>query len=234
MDTFNQHAVPMVPSADSDSDIFESLYSQHVGGRPGKLADGGYADNTAAANMLRHIQDTDGTTAAPFELTIFANSSDDPVTGIKMRIGRNGDLSKFRLPTDVAALFGNSDGRHNDGKVIEGPLPWQGDKIISPKIFSPDAWIDESADWSYTQGDVDISYYKLDVRTMANDDFGIKPNQRGTVNLFVASNRDSFAGPVMPEYLNAYDENFDVYRKAIGSKGGFDFIKDAFNLSNVG
>jgi hypothetical protein len=233
MDTFNQHAFPMVPSDSSDSDIFESVYSQYTEGRAAKLADGGYADNTAAANMLRHIQDTDGT-IAPFELTIFANSSDDPVTGIQMKVGNNGELSEFRLPTDVAALFGNSDGRNNDGKVIEGPLPWQGDKIISPQIFSPSAWIGESADWSYSQGDVDISYYQLNVRTMANDDFGIKPNQRGKVNLFVASNKDSFAGPIMPQYLDAYDENFDVYRKAIGSQGGFNFIKDAFNLSNVG
>lgn len=72
------------------------------------------------------------------------------------------------------------------------------------------------------------------MRTLANDDFGIKTNQSGKANLFIASNKDSFAGPIMPKYLDAYDENFEVYRKAIGSQGGFDLIKDAFNLSNVG
>jgi len=220
------------PSSGDTSDKYENVYDQLKRNKAAKLADGGYADNTSAANMLRHIQDVDGT-QNPFELTIFANSSDDPLTGIKMKVGVNGERSTFTLPTDVAALFGNYYGNNNDGRLIDGPLPWDGDLVISPHIFSSNAWIGESPDWTFSQDDVNISYYNLDVRTVQNNDFGISANQLGKVNLFVASNRDSFAGPITPGYLDSYDLNFDVYRKAIASQGGFEYIRDAFNLANV-
>jgi len=194
-----------------------------------RMADGGYLDNQAAANMLRHIQDTDGT-SKPFNLTVFANTSSDPLTGIRMKTGTN-QLSSFTLPSDVASLFGNSNGLNNDGDIINFPDFGFNIKVPSNKIFDANAWLNERADWSTTSGNIDISVYKLNVTTVANKAYGIKPGQTGTVNLFVARNKFSGPAPFQPAYLDSYDQNFDVFRNAISTGGAYPYIKEALGLT---
>lgn len=208
--------------SDSVSRLSDGMYT--------RFADGGYVDNIAATNMLRHIQDTDGT-AKPFKLTLFSNNSNDPVTGIRMKTGPN-QLSSFTLPSDVTGLFGNTDGLNNDQDLITFPDGGFNIQVPSNKIFDPSAWNNQAPLWSTKQGDIDISYFKLNVTTVANKAFGIKAGQSGIVNLFVANNRNSGPGPVKPHILNSYDNNFDIYRAAISSGGAYPFIKEAFGLAS--
>ena len=224
----NKGALKMPRSLPANKNLSDSI-NQLSDGMYSRFADGGYVDNISAANMLRHIQDTDGT-SKPFTLTLFSNTSTDPVTGIRMKTGPNQD-SSFTLPSDVSGLFGNSDGRNQDQDLIIFPDGGFNIKVPSNKIFDPSAWNNKTPAWSTTNGDVDISYFKLNVNTVENKAFGIKAGQSGTVNLFVARNKNSGPGPFKSQYLDSYDNNFDVYRTAISSGGAYPFIKEAFGLA---
>jgi len=203
-----------------------------------RLADGGYADNTSAANLLRHIQEKEGTTSG-FEMTVFMNSSDDPLTGIRMKTDERGGLTSFLLPSDVGALFGNKSGNHNDGLNVVGPEG--AGYSASPKIFKEEAFFGTGNQMVRPKFNIGIPFkglefkgFQLNVETVSNQSYGIIGGQRGKLNLFVASNTNSEAGPISPGVLNAYDDNFAYYRDTIanGLNGRvFGFIKDAFDLA---
>jgi len=196
-----------------------------------RLADGGFSDNTAAAFMLRHIQDEQGT-AKPFNLTIFQNGTIDPMTGVKMQVGpKPSDLSTFWLSSDVANLFGSMTGPNKDGPLVtfdaiggfKVPVP-------SAKIFDNSAWLGEKPEWSYSKGSIQISYFDLNVTTVDNPSFGIKGGQKGRVQLFAGNNKESNAAPLSAAILAEYAENYDVYRDAFVNQGGLKPLQSALGL----
>jgi len=186
-----------------------------------RVGDGGFIDATSAAFSLRQFQDRQGATA-PFSLTLFVTSTIDPVTGIRMPNGPTAaDLSSFRVNGDIAKLFGNLGGTRNDGPtiptdVISGYAP----QVPSPKIFDISAWYNESPEWTYSKGSIDLAYFDLNVTTVDNPSFGIKAGQPGRLQLFTVNNNQSSSAPVTPGILDEYAENFTVVRDAIANQGG--------------
>ena len=141
------------------------------------------------------------------------------------------------LPWGVAALFGKGEatrtGRYslNDSDMVYFDT-LMNPKTVSSKIFDFGAFDSKvEPDWEYNQDRVRIDYYNLDVETVNNKAFGIKGGQKGNVHLFVAVNLKSWAAPYNREFLDSYDQNFEVYRSGIAENGGYEFLKDAFGLS---
>jgi hypothetical protein len=219
--------LPSVPSKASTEATMKAYSDAGIT----RLADGGFSDNTAAAYMLRHIQSTKGT-KTPFKLTMLMNSSIDPVTGIKMQVGPKAtDLSSFWVPSDVANLFGSMTGPGADGPLVtfdaiggfKVPVP-------SAKVFDPSAWQGEKPEWTYSKGPIDMAYYDLNVKTVANPSFGVVGGQSGQVRLFVSNNKASNAAPVLQPILSQYADNYTTARDAIANEGGFQFMQSALDL----
>ena len=195
------------------------------------MADGVYPDNQSAANMVRLVQDKYGT-QKEFQITLFANANQAPLTDVKMLVGPNNLQSTYTVPIDLARLFGNQDGKNSDGDTLVFPDYGFNVKVPSSKIFDPTVWHGKvEPDWKYSNDNVNISYFKLNAKTVANAAFGIKGGQDVKVGIFLAKNLNSSWLPSNPAYLDSYDSNFDVYRKAINAHGGFTYIKDAFGLT---
>lgn len=197
-----------------------------------RLADGGFTDNTAAAFIVRHIQDTEGT-SKPFNLTLFKNGTIDPLTGVRLQVGpKASDLSSFWVPSDVANLFGSMTGPNQDGPLVtfdgiggfQVPVP-------SARIFDHVAWFGEQPEWTYSKGGSEIAYYDLNVTTVDNPTFGIKGGQSGRVQLFASNNKDSNAAPVSAAILDEYSENYTLFRDAILNQGGLQPLQSALGLA---
>jgi hypothetical protein len=197
-----------------------------------RLADGGFTDNTAAAFIVRHIQDTEGT-SKPFNLTLFKNGTIDPLTGVRLQVGpKASDLSSFWVPSDVANLFGSMTGPNQDGPLVtfdgiggfQVPVP-------SARIFDHAAWFGEQPEWTYSKGGSEIAYYDLNVTTVDNPTFGIKGGQTGRVQLFASNNKDSNAAPVSAAILDEYSENYTLFRDAILNQGGLQPLQSALGLA---
>ena len=134
----------------------------------------------------------------------------------------------FTVTSDVAALFGNSDGNADDSSVVTNTT--LGDQLTpSPQVFAIDAWEDVEPIWTYESGTIDLSLYRLSVETVDNEAFGVKAGQSGTVDVYVSRNPGSAPAPYQTSNLTAYAQNFDVFRKAVGA-GGFDYLSESFGV----
>ena len=204
-----------------------------------RMADSGYVDNSSVAYLVRDIQDSKGTNQ-PFNITLWMQSNEkaDPVTGLKTRVRIANDASKlssFGLPSEVPLLFGQSKGNGSlDGDQVINPLSAPGLPIYvpSPKVFSESAWYGKTTpDWNYSKDNIELSYFKLAVKTVENKTFGVKAGQTGTLHIFNATNPESFAAPLNFGYLGEYDQNYKVIRDAIANQGGFAKLQDALGLT---
>ncbi len=193
-----------------------------------RLADGGYVDNTSAAYMLKQIQESIGS-SAEFNLTIFMNSTVDPLTGIKMQTGPN-QQSSYWVPRDVGRLFGNSNGNNNDGAVTAFDA-YPNPPVVAPTIFKKEAWYGEDPVWKTSSSSIDMSYFDLNVETVANAALGIQGGQKGRLHLFVTNNKDSLAAPATTGILGQYANNYDFVRDWVSQGVGLDAIQSAFGLS---
>ena len=200
-----------------------------------RLADSAYADNTAIGHLLRQIQDTKGL-EQPFSIVLLMNSNEapDPITGMRKRVRVGPDasnLSLFGLPSEVTNLFGQSagDGSIDGDSITMVRFPFV--KVPSAHLFNESAWYGRSApDWSFKKGSISISYNKLDVTTVENKSFGVKPGQRGQLHVFSAINTESQPLPFKLNVLGEYEKNYDVIREAIAGGGGFPYLQDALGL----
>jgi hypothetical protein len=201
-----------------------------------RFADSAYADNTALGHLLRQIQDSKGT-QKPFSIVLLMNSNEapDPITGLQKQIRVGPDsatLSDFGLPSEVTNLFGQSKGDGSlDGDsitMVRFPIV----KVPSAHVFEEAAWYGRRApDWSFSKGSISLSYHKLDVTTVDNPSFGVKAGQSGQLHVFSAFNTESAPAPLSAGVLNEYAENYDVFREAIASGGGFAHVQSALGLS---
>ena len=214
---------------------YENAFDAAVNGGFTRIADGGYTDNTSAASLLRHVQQEEGTDGE-FHISLFKQAS---------QFGNKDDIdstpmyeNKFDIPMDLAMLFG-IEGSYSNNKydsdnddVIDFEGLGRGFGVPTKQVFHEKAWdgIEEPV-WDWDDGKVRIDYFDLDVTTVENPAFGIEGGQKGKLHLFVAAHMDAWAAPLMPSFLDAYDENFTVYRDAIANQGGYEHIKDAFGLA---
>ncbi|MEB3319731.1 MAG: ELWxxDGT repeat protein [Cyanobium sp.] len=222
----------MPDTAPSTADV-DAIYNNSIRNAEARLIDGGYVDNAPAAFKLRQIQAQEGT-SDPFDLTLFFNSSDDPLTGVSMNVAETGSsLSSYRLPKDLTQLFGRTDNEASApaGALVDGPFPGPLDQMPSPHIFREEAWRGElEPDWQFQRDKIDIRYFDLNVTTVTNRQFGIIGGQRGRLRLFVSSNADSFASPLTRSMLKQYDLNYKFARQAIAGFGGAEFMLDALGV----
>jgi hypothetical protein len=223
-----------IPDKASKESDFDQLYRKSSQAAEVRLMDGGYVDNAPAAYMLRQIQSEQGV-SDPFDLTLFFNSSIDPLTGVRMNVAETGrTLSSFRLPADLAQLFGRTAGEAAApaGSLVDGPFPTPHDRMPSPQIFAERAWRGESEpEWQFLRGSLEIRYFDLDVTTVRNRQFGITGGQSGRVRIFASNNADSFAAPVQQSMLNEYNINYLLGRKAIHEFGGAEYMLDALGVA---
>ena len=190
-----------------------------------RLADGAYVDNTSAAYMVKHIQ-SEQAVDDPFYLTVFSNSTSSPEQGIVMPGASKSQ--PFTITSDVAALFGNSDGKAVDGSVVNNTT--LGRQLTpSPHVFGIDAWDNVEPLWTYESGTVDLALYRLSVETVDNQAFGVKAGQTGTVDVYVSRNPSSAPAPYQATNLKAYAQNYDVFRRAVDA-GGFDYLSESFGV----
>jgi len=222
--TFNNDVMLMpseLPKGSSLKPQFDALSSDVTT----RLADGAYVDNTAAAYMVKHIQSKQSIDD-PFYLTVFSNSTSSPESGIVMTGASQSQ--PFTVTSDVAALFGNSDGNADDSAVVSNTT--LGDQLTpSPQVFALDAWDDVAPLWTYESGTIDLSLYRLSVETVDNEAFGVKAGQSGTVDVYVSRNPNSAPAPYQTSNLSAYAQNYDVFREAV-SQGGFDYLSESFGV----
>ena len=74
-----------------------------------------------------------------------------------------------------------------------------------------------------------LRYYTIDVETVDNNAFGVKGGQQGTVDVYVTRNSSSAPAPYESSNLEAYADNYDVFREAV-NKGGFDYLTESFGV----
>ena len=190
-----------------------------------RLADGAYVDNTSAAYMVKQIQ-SEQTIDDSFYLTIFSNSTSTPKSGITMP--GVSQTQAFTVTSDIADLFGYSDGKVSDSAIITNTT--LGNQLTpSPHVFSLDAWEDVEPLWTYGSGTIDISLYRLSVETVDNQAFGVKAGHSGFVDIYVSRNSGSAPAPYKASNLSAYEQNYEVFRKGI-SNGGFKYLSESFGV----
>lgn len=222
-----QDGVMLMPSELSTGSSLKSQFNSLSSDLATRLADGAYVDNTSAAYMVKHIQ-SEQALDDPFYLTVFSNSTTSPENGISMPGA--GQSEPFTVTSDVAALFGNSDGKGRDGSVVTNTT--LGDQLTpSPQVFALDAWDGVEPLWTYGSGTIDIALYRLSVETVDNKAFGVEAGQEGTVDVYVSRNSSSAPAPFKPSNLTDYADNYDVFREAV-NKGGFEYLSESFGVES--
>lgn len=225
-----------IPSATANAASLRRQLKNSIAAAEVRLMDGGYLDNAPAAYLLRQIQQEQGS-EEPFELTLFFNSSIDPLTGVRMNVAERGRaLSDYRLPNDLTQLFGRTKGEvaAPAGTLVDGPFPALANRMPSAQIFAESAWRGErKPQWQFQRDSVEVRYFELDVRTVANRQFGIVGGQSGRVHLFVSNNSESFAAPYKRSHLDEYRQNYNLAREAISTFGGAELMLEALGVAET-
>ena len=175
-----------------------------------RLMDGGYTDNTAVANILSQLKDSDGA----FEITAFVNDTDtaqipEAWTGHEA----------LTVGIDLPMLFGSEgDSLIQPFTLFPGAPP-----AAYPAIFDQTAWQSEEPVWSYVDAATNtvIDYFQLDVETIDNPLFNVKAGRKGTLNVFSTYNTASGPGPYFPNAFDLYEDIYNAIRDGIISHGGY-------------
>ena len=189
--------------------------------------DGGYTDNTAVANIVSNIQQ-EFSTDQEFDLTFFINDSDtlsisEDITG----------TNEIAINSDFAKLFGG--GNDDEMQVRSFDLMSLGNVTAAyPYIFKKDAWLGKrEADWSYTSGDTIVEFFKLDVETIDNPYWNIKKGQKGEVNVFTTTNKNTVPGPLKDDAFDIYESIYKATREGILNQGGYIPLLGALEIQNL-
>ena len=226
-DTLKIYPANANPANDNDNGLIEHKNLDFI-----RLVDGGYADNTSAAYMVRDIQAKYGA-STPFNLIILMNSSINYTKeGVQVAINKEGVLSDYKLTPDTARLFGYANAyvdpvtglKTNPAEIsvfdaftgAGGNVP-----VATPTIFNQSAWYGEEPVWtkSLDKDTWQISSYDLEVVTVENKIFGIQGGQKGNVEIIQLNNSSSFAMPLGPETLDEYNQNYTNAREAFSNEG---------------
>ncbi|GAB5398858.1 MAG: hypothetical protein Aureis2KO_04430 [Aureisphaera sp.] len=167
-----------------------------------RLADGGAADNSGVAQLVRSLQlnnQADG-----FNIVAFDNVSDITVITGAANVG-----------VDIASLFGYKDPLCVDLKLIEYC-------ITTPdlQIFEATPLTSTNHTWAYTPSANQLVYTQYAVTTKANPALGIAGGTKGTLHSFTCSYPKALTAPIDG------DTNFDGYANM------FTFINNGLNANN--
>ena len=188
-----QDGVMLMPSELSTGSSLKSQFNSLSSNLATRLADGAYVDNTSAAYMVKHIQ-SEQALDDPFYLTVFSNSTTSPENGISMP---GAVQSKpFTVTSDVAALFGNSDGKGRYGSVVTNTT--LGDQLTpSPQVFALMLGMVLSHFGPMAVGQL-IMLYRLSVETVDNKAFGVEAGQEGLLMSMCRAIRAQHLLPLSP------------------------------------
>jgi len=199
-----------------------------------RLADGAYVDDTSVAFAVSHIQDSEGLDDH-FEITLFMNSTPDPLTGLPLPVNSS-QKSSFFLPGNFTKLFGYE----TNGALVKDNLTTFNPIPTKPVI--PSSWIlDSSAidklqqpTWSYQNADypsLSLAFYPLNVKTIDNPTLGIEGGQHGIVNLFISHNAGSLPAPLKLSTFQKYDQNFGFMQQAFQDPIVWNTFRSTLGLS---
>ena len=179
-------------------------FQQLAGQKVVRLADGGAADNSGVAQLVRSLQlnqQADG-----FNIVAFDNVSTitTPVKG-----GAN-------VGIDIASLFGYSDPLCINLEVTKYC-------ITTPdlQIFDSNALYGTTATWTYGTGANQLVYTKYDITTKANTALGITGGTKGTLHSFTCAYPTAETAPIVGDTdFVAYNDMFKFINTGLNDKSG--------------
>ena len=169
-----------------------------------RLADGGAADNSGVAQLVRSLQlnqQADG-----FNIVAFDNVS-------TITTPKNGGAN---VGIDIASLFGYSDPLCVNLEVTEYC-------ITTPdlQIFDASTLNSTAATWTYGTGSNQLVYTKYDITTKANPVLGIAGGTRGTMHSFTCAYPTAETAPIDGDpNFDEYDAMFKFINKGLNDKSG--------------
>ncbi|MBX2826801.1 MAG: hypothetical protein KTR22_01480 [Flavobacteriaceae bacterium] len=170
-----------------------------------RLADGGAADNSAVAQLVRSLQlngQADG-----FNIVAFDNVSD--ITTIQ---------GAANVGIDIASLFG-----YKDQLCVNLKLTKYCITTPNLQIFEAAPLTSTQHTWAYGTGSNQLVYTQYQITTKANPTLGIVGGTKGTLHSFTCAYPTAETAPIDG------DTNFDAYANM------FKFINDGLNdKSGVG
>lgn len=206
----NQEPTPAYSFKDTLNTIARSGYI--------RTADGGYLDNTSVAyNLSSAFNNGSIDEKNSFELSLFQNNS-SPISDLVNIKGQNNSFALF--PSDLAALFGLDDDQRSASVDDVKVHPESGLWTLSSQVFNSHSLTESDLTpiWSWNEkdgGDIQLVHYTVDVETVSNDVYGIKPGVKGKFNIYLSLNPSSDAIPFKKEIHKDYVDNFNSWRAAI-------------------
>jgi hypothetical protein len=181
-----------------------------------RLADGGAADNSGVAQLVRSLQlnqQADG-----FNIVAFDNVS-------SITTPENGGAS---VGIDIASLFGYSDPLCVNLEVTEYC-------ITTPdlQIFDASTLNSTAASWTYGTGSNQLVYTKYDITTKANPVLGITGGTKGTLHSFTCAYPTAETAPIDGDpNFDAYDAMFKFINTGLNDKSGLGlkYLQEALGL----
>ena len=142
-----------------------------------RLADGTCVEDTSVAFAVSHIQDSESLDDH-FEITLFMNSTPDPLTGLPLPINSSQNPSSL-LPGSFTKLFGyeTNSALDKDNLTTFNPIP--AESVIPSSLIFGSSAIDklQQPTWSYQNTDypsLSLAFYPLNLRTIDNPTLGIE------------------------------------------------------------
>ena len=216
--SFDKQGLSQINQEPAPSDSFKDTLNKIARSGYIRTADGGYLDNTSVAyNLSSAFNNGSIDQKNSFELSLFQNNS----SSIRDLVNIKGQNNSFALfPSDLAALFGLDNDQRSASVEDVKIHPESGLWTLSSQVFNSNSLTesDLSPIWSWNEkdgGDIQLVHYTVDVETVSNDVYGIKPGVKGKFNIYLSLNPSSDAIPFKKEIHQDYVDNFNSWRAAI-------------------
>lgn len=201
-----------VQPVDAEGVSLKDLASQLVV----RLADGGAADNSGVAQLVRSLQLNDQ--ADDFTIVAFDNVSSITKPG----------GSGAHVGIDIASLFGFPDPLCVNIEVTKYCIAKPDLQIFDSKPLYSTSHI-----WTYGTGTNQLVYTKYEVTTKENAALGITGGSKGTLHSFTCAYPSAVTAPTDGDSnFDAYDNMFKFIHKGLNDKNaeGLKYLQDALGL----
>merc|ERR1719433_408504 len=199
-----------------------------------RMADGGYVDNTAVANLLSHAQEKDDTLEEMDVVLLLHNTTPDYAPlgkthpedkkETKKQEKQVQEMPEKELPKDLRRLFkgyGPAEVASNGMRV----------KTTSCEVFeSPNLSKVETLWKHFTQGN-SMQFTKFaNLKTVDNAAFGVKSGTRVNLSVWINQNWKSSPMPTTPKQMMVYKDVFEGTRSGVANSQGWAHLSEAFQV----